>query len=75
MTKIILVGSLLVGTLISLKIVSPYEFVLLVPDNLKNPFKYIFSLLYTPGIKINTIMNLMFFYNTNNSLENHYMPN
>ena len=66
MTKLILAGSLIVGTLLSLKIFSPYDFVLIVPDNLKNPFKYILSILYTPGIKINTIMNLIFFYNTNN---------
>lgn len=74
-TKIIIVGSLIVGTLLSLKICSPYDFVLLVPDNLKNPLKYIFSVLYTPGIKMNTIMSLVFFYNTNNSLETHYLPN
>ena len=73
-TKIVLAGSLLVGTLLSLRILSPYAFILMIPKDLKNPLKYIGSILYMPGIKMNTIMNLVFFYNTNNHLENHFLP-
>ena len=74
-TKIVLLGSLLVGGLVSLRVLPPQAFVMNIPEDLKNPVKYFTSLFFIPGIKMNTIMNLMFFYNTNNFLEQHYLPN
>jgi hypothetical protein len=74
-TKLVLCGTVLVGTLITLKLVSPYYFVMQVPQDLKNPLKYFSTLLFIPGLKMNTILNLLFFYNTNNFLESSFLPN
>lgn len=73
-TKVYMCCSLAVGLVLTLKLFSPYTFVLLVPKDLWNPFKYIFSIFFLQRISFNSIMDLIFFYFTNNSLEETFLP-
>lgn len=74
-TKIYMAGSVLCGLIMTLKLLDPYYLVLIVPDTLFNPLRYISSIFFMPKIGMNTIMDLLFFYFTNNSLETSYFPN
>lgn len=73
-SKIYIFSSLICGIILTLKVVSPYYFVLMVPQNLYNPFKYISSIVFFPKINMSSIMDLLFFYFTANQLETSYLP-
>lgn len=68
-TKIFIFGSLLFGSLISLHIIHPGLLVMRVPKDIYNPLRYITSLFFMQGIKMNTIANLVFAYYTLNGSE------
>lgn len=74
-TKIYMGASILCGLVMTLKILDPYYLVLIVPDTLWNPLRYITSIFFMQSIGMNTIMDLLFFYFTNNALESSYFPN
>lgn len=74
-TKFYIFGSLILGFILSLKIINPYYFVLTLPSGLINPLRHITSLLFMGSLKLNSIINLVFFFYTNNSLETSFLPN
>lgn len=74
-SKIYMAGSLLCGLIVTFKLLDPYYLVLIVPDTLWNPLRYITSIFFMQKIGMNTIMDLLFFYFTNNALETTYFPN
>lgn len=74
-TKYYIFGSLIMSLIISLKVFSPYYFVLTIPSGLINPLRHITALLFMGPLKINSIINLVFFFSTNNNLESSYLPN
>lgn len=74
-SKLFIFGSLIVGAMVSLSILNPQLFVLLVPKDLKNPIKYITTLFFMKGIKMATLTNLLFAYYTINGLETSFLPN
>ena len=73
-SKIFIFGSLVCGILIMTSVIDPVHFVLLVPGDLWNPFKYFTSIFFFPKIGMNQIMQLIFFYYTSNALEKSYLP-
>lgn len=74
-TKVYIIGSLITGFVISLGVINPYYLVLTIPSGLINPLRHITSLLFMGKLKIGSIINLVFFFFTNNALESSYIPN
>lgn len=74
-TKVYIFGSLIMGLVLSLKVINPYLLVLTLPGGLINPFRHITSLLFMGSLKMNSIINLVFFFFTNNALESSFFPN
>lgn len=73
-TKIFIGASLVCGLILTLQLINPYYFVLIVPETLWNPLRYFGSLLFFPKINMSSIMDLIFFYFTANQLEASYFP-
>ena len=74
-TKIFIFGSLAIGSLVSLGILHPGILVMKIPQDLYNPLKYLTSIFFMGGIKMNTLTNLLFAYYTLNGSESSYLPN
>ena len=74
-TKIFIFVSLAIGAVISLEIINPALFVQFIPKDLYNPLKYLTSLFFMKGIKMNTMANIVFVYYTLNGSESSFLPN